>query len=89
MTKRLNEILLGDVSAYLTEEMLERAKKKRIGGFLRSLNSPEFIANQFTRYAFNNSNLFEVLPVIENITHNDAVTAAQQFFPKTAYRFAK
>lgn len=80
LTKRLNEILLGDVSAYLTEEMLERAKKKRIGGFLRSLNSPEFIANQFTRYAFNNSNLFEVLPVIENITHNDAVTAAQQFF---------
>ncbi len=31
----------------------ERVKKKKMGGFLRSLNSPESVANQFTRYAFN------------------------------------
>lgn len=80
LAERLKEIMLQDVSAYLTVEMLERAKKKRIGGFLKSLNSPEFIANQFTRYALNDSNLFEVLPVIENITYNDAQTAAEQFF---------
>lgn len=50
------------------EHALERAKKKKIGSFLRALNSPEFIANQFTRYAFNNMDLFQVVPVLETIT---------------------
>lgn len=79
---RLKEMMLRDPSGYLTEEMLERAKKKRIGGFLRSLNSPEFIANQFTRYAFNDMNLFDVLPVIENLTYQEVQTTAEQFFSK-------
>ena len=43
---------------------LERAKKKKIGAFLRAINSPEYIANQFTRYAFNEMNLFDVVPTI-------------------------
>ena len=35
---------------------------------MRSLNSPEFIANQFTRYTFNNMNLFDVVPTLEKLT---------------------
>ncbi len=42
-----------------------------MGDFLRKLNVPEFIANQFTRYLFNDSNLFEILPVLESITIED------------------
>ncbi|WP_444684208.1 EF-P 5-aminopentanol modification-associated protein YfmH [Alkalicoccus luteus] len=45
----------------------ERLKKKKIGFFLRALNSPEYIANQFTRYYFNGMNLFEVVPVLESL----------------------
>lgn len=50
---------------------LNRARRKRIGQFLRSLNSLEFMANQFTRYAFNEMDLFEVVPTLENLTVAD------------------
>jgi predicted Zn-dependent peptidase len=55
----------------LTEEELERIRKKKIGGFLRSLNSPEFIANQFTRYAFNDMNLFDIVETLEKLKVNE------------------
>jgi predicted Zn-dependent peptidase len=46
---------------------LDRVRRKKIGFFLRALNSPEYIANQFTRYAFNDMNLFDVVPALENL----------------------
>lgn len=61
-----------------TEEQLDRAKKKKIGAFLRAVNSPEYIANQFTRYAFNDMNLFDVVPTLEKITMNDIKTMATE-----------
>ena len=60
------------------EEQLERAKKKKIGSFLRAVNSPEYIANQFTRYAFNDMNLFDVVPTLEKITLNDVKMLASE-----------
>lgn len=63
----------------LTNEALERTKKKKIGAFLRALNSPEFIANQFTRYAFNEMNLFDVVPTLEGITLEDVERTAKAF----------
>jgi len=60
------------------EEHLERAKKKKIGAFLRAVNSPEYIANQFTRYAFNDMNLFDVVPTLEKITLNDVKMLASE-----------
>lgn len=38
---------------------------------MRALNSPEFIANQFTRYAFNDMNLFDVVDTLEKLTVAD------------------
>lgn len=55
----------------LNELDFERSRKKNIGAFLKSLNSPEFIANQFTRYQFNEMNLFHVIPMLEEITFAD------------------
>ena len=52
----------------ITDVELDRMRKKKIGQFMRSLNSPEFIANQFTRYAFNKMNLFDVVPTLEKMT---------------------
>lgn len=51
-----------------TEEDLKRVTRKKIGFFLRALNSIEYIANQFTRYSFNEMNLFEVVPALENLS---------------------
>lgn len=54
---------------------LERIKRKKIGFFLRALNSIEFIANQFTRYSFNDMNLFDVVPELESLTVEDITEA--------------
>jgi len=54
---------------------LNRARRKRIGQFLRSLNSLEFMANQFTRYAFNEMDLFDVVPTLEQLTVQDLQNA--------------
>lgn len=65
-----------------TEEQLTRAKKKKIGAFLRSINSPEYIANQFTRYAFNDMNLFDVVPALEKISLSDVNALAEEVISK-------
>ena len=59
----------------ITGEELERIAKRKIGQFMRSLNSIEFIANQFTRYQFNEMDLFNVVPMIEKLTITDLQAA--------------
>lgn len=75
LEKMLLEAKKGSV---ISEEQLERAKKKKIGSFLRAVNSPEYIANQFTRYAFNDMNLFDVVPTLEKITLKDVQSLASE-----------
>ncbi len=58
-----------------TKKDIERIKRKKIGFFLRALNSLEFIANQFTRYKFNDMNLFDAVPVLETLTVEDITEA--------------
>lgn len=55
----------------LSEPGFKRTVKKKIGAFLRSLNSPEYVANQFTRYTFNDLNLFDVVSELEQLTFAD------------------
>jgi predicted Zn-dependent peptidase len=66
----------GDI---FTPEGLERTKRKKIGTFLRAINSPEYIANQFTRYAFNEMNLFDVVPTVESISLDDVKVVIDDF----------
>ncbi|MBD7983592.1 insulinase family protein [Sporosarcina sp. Sa2YVA2] len=61
----------------ITKEDLDRSCKRRIGQFMRSLNSIEFISNQFTQYNFNGMNLFDVVPALEKMTLNDLKEAFQ------------
>lgn len=72
-------------NSVLTEESLERSKKKKIGAFLRAVNSPEYIANQFTRYAFNDMDLFEVVPTLESITLDDVQSIANEFISEDRF----
>ncbi|GGG22320.1 peptidase [Lysinibacillus alkalisoli] len=60
-----------------TEEEVAREKRRTIGATLRQLNYIESIANQFTRYAFNDMNLFDVVPTLEKITAQDLIDAFQ------------
>jgi predicted Zn-dependent peptidase len=74
----IKEILMKAKTTDFASETLERTKKKKIGAFLRAINSPEYIANQFTRYAFNEMNLFDVVPAVEEITVEDIKNAANK-----------
>lgn len=63
-----------------TAEDVERMKRKKIGFYLRAMNSIEFIANSFTRYKFNDMNLFDAVPTLEALTFDDiqqALTSVQ------------
>lgn len=59
----------------ITDEELALIRKRKIGQFMRSLNSIEFIANQFTRYQFNDMDLFDVVPTLESLTIADLKAA--------------
>lgn len=74
----IKDILMKAKTTDFANETLERTKKKKIGAFLRAINSPEYIANQFTRYAFNEMNLFDVVPAVEEITVEDIKNAANK-----------
>ncbi|AZU61550.1 EF-P 5-aminopentanol modification-associated protein YfmH [Neobacillus mesonae] len=79
LAERIEKILLDAVKkGAFTEEQLERTKKKKIGAFLRAVNSPEYIANQFTRYAFNEMDLFDVVPTLEGISLSDVESLAEE-----------
>ncbi|RDI47389.1 EF-P 5-aminopentanol modification-associated protein YfmH [Falsibacillus pallidus] len=83
LAERIEDILLkAKEGEFLSEEALERSKKKKAGAFLRAINSPEYIANQFTRYAFNEMDLFDVVPTLESITFEDVKREAQRFIDK-------
>ncbi|MBB5356096.1 putative Zn-dependent peptidase [Anoxybacillus mongoliensis] len=64
----------------IDDEQVERMKRKKIGSFLRSLNSLEYIANQFTRYAFDEMSLFDVVRTLQSLTSDDIKAVARECF---------
>ncbi|WP_027408752.1 EF-P 5-aminopentanol modification-associated protein YfmH [Anoxybacteroides tepidamans] len=80
LAEEIKQIILAFHDSEITETDLERVKKKKIGAFLRSLNSPEYIANQFTRYAFYEMSLFDVVSMLEALTVNDLMEVARECF---------
>ncbi|SET41521.1 pitrilysin family protein [Paenibacillus sp. NFR01] len=68
LLKRVKEEVDLLLASGFAEKDFERARKKKIGGYLRMLNSPESIAHEFTRYQFRGGDLFAVLPLYESIT---------------------
>ncbi len=86
LSERITSILMdAKTGSVFNDENLVRARKKKIGAFLRAINSPEYIANQFTRYAFNDMDLFEVVPVLESITVEDIKSAAAALIDETRF----
>ncbi|MEL3971263.1 pitrilysin family protein [Rossellomorea oryzaecorticis] len=86
LAEKLKELLLkAKAESLFTEEGLERTKKKKIGAFLRAVNSPEFIANQFTRYAFNEMDLFDVVPTLESLSYDDIQKVADSIISEERF----
>jgi predicted Zn-dependent peptidase len=85
LADRITDIMLSMKNEQISEEQLQRIKKKKIGSFLRAVNSPEYIANQFTRYAFNQMNLFDVVPMLESITVQDIENVVHDFIDENCF----
>ncbi|MCD8906646.1 insulinase family protein [Staphylococcus arlettae] len=71
-TDKLKDLLLTELEQkkgqLVDEEAFELLKKQFIGEFITGLNSPEYIANQYTKLYFEGVSLFDLLDIVENIT---------------------
>lgn len=85
LASRLKETMLSFDINSISEDYLSRIKKKKIGSFLRALNSPEYIANQFTRYQFNGMNLFDIVSVLEGIQTSNLQEVANDLFDEKCF----
>ncbi|MGX6994088.1 insulinase family protein, partial [Vagococcus penaei] len=84
----VNLLLKSANSPELTERNLALAKKKMIGKHLQSLDSLEYIANQFSAMKFGETSLFDLTKVIESISLDDLHHAREQFIrPEALSRF--
>ncbi|MBO1198972.1 insulinase family protein [Staphylococcus simiae] len=68
----LKQLLLDEITTYKgklqDQQAFELLKKQFIGEFISSLNSPEYIANQYTKLYFEGVSVFDMLDIVENIT---------------------
>jgi predicted Zn-dependent peptidase len=80
LLERVREELQPYIEQGVTKESFERSRRKKIGGFLRMLNSPEGIANEFTKYRFRGVNLFDILPVYESIKLDEVNESLKRHF---------
>ncbi len=85
LATRLKDTMLNFDINSISRDYLSRIKKKKIGSFLRALNSPEYIANQFTRYQFNGMNLFDIVSVLEGIQISNLQEVANDLFDEKCF----
>lgn len=82
--KKLLERMKKELPAVIREGMsgneFERIRKKKIGSYLKAFNSPEWIANQFTSYQFKETDLFQIIPILEGLTLHDVNRRMQEHF---------
>jgi predicted Zn-dependent peptidase len=84
-TKEVKEILLHfEKDEGLTEKNLLLLKKKMLGQYFQSLNSIEYIANQFTQSLFGDQTLFDFPSIIESIELADVLKAGRSFIKEEA-----
>ncbi|WP_071130456.1 EF-P 5-aminopentanol modification-associated protein YfmH [Enterococcus timonensis] len=76
----LKEILFTEqLYREVTAEKLTRLKKQTLGKYLQSLNSPEYIANQFFQTTDKKGNIFQIPDVISAITIKDLHAFGEKF----------
>ncbi len=64
----------------LSKESFERAKKKKIGEFIKYMDSMEFIANNFVSYAFKDINILDYLEVLKDVKFEDVEERLNKHF---------
>mgnify|MGYP001163273967 CR=1 FL=1 len=68
LVARVSSALYDAARDGIAPELFERTRRKKIGAFLRMMNSPEAIASEFTRYRHKGGDLFTVVDTYESLT---------------------
>lgn len=84
--EKIKEIILGFADDPEVSEMnLDLLKKKMLGQYFQSLNSIEYIANQFTQSLFGDRTLFDLPEIIDSIQMKDVLIAGEAFISEEAF----
>lgn len=84
--EKVKEIILGFADDLEVSEMnLDLLKKKMLGQYFQSLNSIEYIANQFTQSLFGDRTLFDLPEIIDSIQMKDVLAAGEAFISEEAF----
>ncbi len=84
--EKIKEIILGFADDPEVSEMnLDLLKKKMLGQYFQSLNSIEYIANQFTQSLFGDRTLFDLPEIIDSIQMKDVLVAGEAFISEEAF----
>lgn len=85
LTKAVKEILLNyGEDTEINETNLTLLKKRMLGKFFQSLNSLEYIANQFNQNLFGELTLFDLPEIIQSITLADIYSCGDQMIDEAA-----
>jgi predicted Zn-dependent peptidase len=68
LVRRVSEAMFHAAETGITPEIFERTRRKKIGAYLRMMNSLESIASEFTRYRHKGGDLFTLVEVYESLT---------------------
>ncbi|WP_368250452.1 M16 family metallopeptidase [Enterococcus sp. 2201sp1_2201st1_B8_2201SCRN_220225] len=86
MIQEIQTILLNFATdSEVNEANLTLLKKKMLGKYFQSLNSLEYIANQFTQSIFGDLTVFDVPDVIDSITLADVLAAGKTLIKEEAF----
>lgn len=85
LNQMLRDILLNCDSLEITDERFLKTKKQTIGGFIQALNNLEYIANNFTKYYYQGSSLFDILEVSQKLTKEDVIEMMKLFTNEDQY----
>ncbi|EMW5572802.1 insulinase family protein [Enterococcus faecium] len=84
--EKVKEIILGFADdPEVSEKNLDLLKKKMLGQYFQSLNSIEYIANQFTQSLFGDRTLFDLPEIIDSIQMKDVLAAGEAFISEEAF----
>jgi predicted Zn-dependent peptidase len=77
------EALAGLVANGLDATEFERSRRKQLGDYLHTLNSPEAIANHLTDVLFKDADYFKIPDIIAEITLDEANTVLREHYDAT------
>ncbi|GFR37663.1 peptidase M16 [Insulibacter thermoxylanivorax] len=80
LTTRILEFIQRYIERGVDEPSFERSKRKRIGVLLRSMNSPEAIVSEYTKYKYRGIDWFQLLPTYEALTVDEVNKRIREHF---------